>query len=94
MSAELLASVSGILLSLIFSYTPGLNAKYDALATTQKRLIMLGALVVVSAGAFGLACVGWFGVPVTCDQAGAEQLASAFVLALVANQGTYLITKG
>ena len=94
MSAELLSSVAGILLSLVFSYTPGLNAKYDALATTEKRLVMLGSLVIVSLGIFGLGCAGWFNVPITCDQAGAEQLASAFVLALVANQGTYLITKG
>ncbi len=94
MSAELLSSVAGVLLSLIFSYTPGLNAKYDALATTQKRLVMLGALVVVSGGAFGLSCANWFNLPITCDQAGIEQLVNAFILALMANQATYLVTKG
>lgn len=94
MSAELLSSVAGILLSLIFSYVPGLSTKYEALETTQKRLVMLGALVIVTGAMFGFACLGWFGVPLTCDQAGIEQLLGAFVLALTANQATYLVTKG
>ncbi len=93
MTAEIIASIAGILLSLVFSFVPGLKQWYDSQTPQAKSLVMLGALVVVSAGAFGLSCAGWFDVPITCDQAGAEQLVGAFILALMANQSTYLVTR-
>lgn len=96
MSAELLAGLSGGLLSLLMSYVPGLNTWYAALESTWKSLLMLGALVVVAASAFALSCAGWaegFGiVGLTCDQAGLQRLLSAFVAALVMNQATYKIS--
>ena len=93
MTAETIAAISGVLLSLAFSYVPGLKTWYENQTAQTKSLIMLAFLVVVSASAFGLACAGWFGVNITCDQAGIEQLVSAFVLALMANQSTYLVTR-
>lgn len=92
MDATVLAGVAGVLLSLIFGYVPGLKQWFDGLDSMYRRLIMLGALVVVTAGAFGLACVGWFNMPLTCDQAGLEGLVTAFIAALVANQATYSIS--
>ena len=101
MTPALLSSLAGITLSLFFSYVPGISTWYEALTATYKRLVMLFLLAVVSIGAFGLACLGWLpyftdqgGVPaaVTCSQQGGVELLTAFVLALVANQSTYLIT--
>ena len=92
MSAQLLTSLAGIGLSLIFSYAPKVNDWYKAKEPTFKRLFMLGALVLVSAGSFGLACADWFNINLTCDQAGVEVLLSSFVLALVANQSAYAIS--
>ena len=94
MSAETLSLAAGIVLSLIFSYIPGLNAKFTALDPDYKRLIMLGALLVTAFGVFGIACSGWFEVGIECNQAGAVQLGTAFVLALIANQAAYAISPG
>ena len=94
MSAELIAAVAGILLSLFFSYVPGLNKKFAALQSDYKRLIMLAALAIASIGVFGVACLGWFDVGVECNQDGALAVLQAFVLALIANQSAYAISPG
>lgn len=91
MTAEGLGIVAGIVISLLFAYVPGLDIWYAKLPGTQKRLIMLGALLISALGAIGLGCIGWDGVSVTCDQAGAKGMVEAFVLAVIANQSTYLI---
>ena len=94
MTADLLSSLAGAALSLTFSYAPGTTDWFNRLDGTRKRLVMLVLLLLTSLAVFGLACVGWlsgFGLQATCDQAGAMGLARAFLLALVANQSTYLI---
>ena len=91
MTAQELASTAGVLVSLAFSYIPKFNDWYDTLDKTGKRLVMLVALVAVSAGAFGLSCSGWWDL-VTCDQAGVKGLLEIFAIAVVANQVTYLIS--
>jgi hypothetical protein len=92
MSAELLAGLAGIVLSLAFSYIPKLNEGYAGLDATKKRLIMLGLMVLVALGAFGLSCAKLVEIGITCDQAGAWALAKIFIAAVVANQGAYLIS--
>lgn len=95
MTAESLALVSGVILSLLFSYIPGLNSKYKSLDGVYKRLVMLGLLLLVSGVIYGIACLGWaasIGIAVTCDQAGVIELGKGFVLAMIANQTTYSIS--
>jgi len=96
MDAELIALVAGILLSLAFSYIPGLNTKYAALTEEAKKLIMIGVLAVVAFGAYGLSCAGWLedltGIVITCDKAGFLGVLQAFILAAVGNQATYKLT--
>lgn len=94
MTPEQLASIAGIVLSLAFSYVPGLSDKYNALDGTTKRLVMLGVVVAVAFGAFGLTCakVALGGLALTCDQAGAVELVKAVVTALTVNQVTFLLT--
>lgn len=95
MSAEFLAGIAGILLSLVFSYVPGLNEKYAAFAKETKQLIMAGLLALIALVIFGLSCTTWaaaWGINVTCNQAGAQELVTVFVAALVANQGLYMIS--
>ena len=48
MTSESLASLAGILLSLVFSYVPGLNTRFDGLEPIYKRLVMLAALLVAT----------------------------------------------
>lgn len=94
MSAETLALIAGAVLSLAFSYIPGLNTKYAEMAEETKRLIMAGCLLLVAGLAYADACLAWglFGSSVTCDQAGVLGLVRVFVLALVANQAVYKLT--
>lgn len=92
---DILVSASGVLLSLLFSYVPGLSAHYDGYTTTTKRLIMLGLLLVVTLVIFAAACLGYInflGLSLTCDEEGLALLFRVFVLALISNQSTYLIS--
>ena len=91
MTATVLASIAGVVLSLAFNYIPGLNTKFAALSTEVKRLIMLGILVLVAAGAYGLSCAGWWPT-VTCDEAGIKALLEALFFAAVANQTAYSLS--
>lgn len=94
MSPEVLAGAAGIVLSLAFSYIPGLSGWYQKQDAVIKRLIMLAMLMVVAGAVFGLSCAGWFGMAtyVACTQAGVETLVKAFILAMVANQAAYAIS--
>lgn len=95
MSAEMLAAIAGAILSLLFSYVPGLNTWYQALEATSKRLIMLGLLILVAGGCLGLACAGWgadLGLKLTCDRAGFVGLIQALIVAIMANQTAYSIS--
>ena len=95
MSTGSLALISGAVLSLLFSYIPGLNVKFAELGSEVKRLIMAVLLLIVAGSIYGLSCAGWgasFGIAVTCDQVGLMNLIQVFVLALIANQSAYAIT--
>jgi hypothetical protein len=91
MTASELSALAGVILSLAFSYVPGLSAWFGDKEPTVKRLIMAGVLLVAVAAIFGLSCAGVL-TAATCDQPGAVGLAAAFLSALVANQATYLIS--
>lgn len=91
MTAEQLSALAGVILSLAFSYLPGLAPWFDRLEPTVKRLVMAGLLLVVAVGAFGLSCAGVISAA-ACTQAGAWSVLTVFIAALVANQATYLIS--
>ena len=92
MTAEMLASTAGIVLSLLFSYVPKFEGWYDALASNVKKLIMLGALLVTAIGVFAVGCSGMFDVQVSCDVVGALGLFKLFIVAAIANQATYKLS--
>lgn len=95
MTAETLSLLAGTILSLLFSYVPGLNTKFASFDTEKKRGIMLVILAVCAGAIYGLSCAGWatnLHINVTCDQAGAWILIQAFILAVIANQGIYSIS--
>lgn len=89
MTAEQIAAIAGAILSLAFSYIPGIRQKYEAPSAEVKRLVMLGLLVLAVAGIFALAC-SRFGanlrVSVSCDEPGMIGLFWSLVLAVMANQ--------
>lgn len=95
MDASTLTLIAGAILSLAFSYIPGLNTWFAALDATVKRLIMAGLLLVVAAGSFGLACLGWgaaWGINLECTQTGLQSLVAQFILAVIANQSVFAIS--
>jgi len=91
MSAAELAAIAGVVLSLAFSYVPGLSDLYNTLDPTKKRIWMAVLLLSAAGGVFGLSC-GNVTATVTCDKAGVLGLIQAFIAALVANQATYQIS--
>ena len=94
MNANGLALIAGTILTLLFSYVPKLNASFAALEPTTKRLIMLGILALSAVAIYGLSCAGWAfgGYEVTCDVAGIKALVEIFIVAVIANQSTFLIS--
>ena len=100
MSPEELSSMAGILLSLGFSYIPGLHDRFDSLQPTHKRLVMLSLLAVCALSVFGLSCTGWgadlinnpAGNPLSCDRGGGILLLRSLVMAIIANQAAFLIS--
>ncbi len=91
MSAEQLALVAGAILSLLFSYAPGLSDWYGALDSTYKRLVMLVLLIAVAGGVLALSC-GDVVSYVTCDKAGILGLVNALIAAAIANQATFTLS--
>jgi hypothetical protein len=85
---QTLAAIAGVVLSLLFSYVPGMREWFDALEGTYKRLLMLALLAIVSVGIFVLGCAGVVqGIP--CTQDGGWQLLQLFIAAAIANQTAY-----
>ena len=90
-SENVVASLAGALLALLFGYAPGLRQWYEALEPTRKALVMAGLLLAAAVLLYVAACYTPWPVGVTCDEDGFWQLARLFMAALVANQATYLI---
>lgn len=98
MNQELLVTIAGVVLSLLFSYLPGLSARYGELTGDKKRLIMLGMLALVAGGVYALDCGGIL-VKFSPDLAGMCStddgwvvVVKSFVLAMIANQSTFMIS--
>jgi hypothetical protein len=97
MTPNTLSALAAMLLSLALAYVPGLAPRWRALPGDHKRLLLAGALALVAGGSYALACVPQFVVfrpaafGLACTQPDLNSLLSAFVLALVANQGTYVL---
>lgn len=91
MTVELLSAIAGVILSLLFSYVPGLHTWYDKLTADTKRLVMLAVLAFTAGAIYGFSCAGIYNL-VPCTRDGLIALVEIFVMALIANQSTYLIT--
>lgn len=91
MTPETLSAVAGVLLSLAFSYVPGLSGWWDLRSPTEKRLAMLVMLAVLAGAAFGLSCSAVLSI-LPCDKPSLIGLIQSFVAALVANQSAFLVS--
>ena len=89
MTADLISSVAGIVLSLALSYVPGLSKVWDAQPSDTKRAILGLLLVASAAGAFVWQYQGDVS-QLTAHWPGAVQ---ALIAALVASQAAYVVTQ-
>jgi membrane protein YdbS with pleckstrin-like domain len=81
-----------MVLSLFFSYIPGLNTWFAKQVEEIKKSIMLILLLIVAVAVFVLQCFSILDASLTCDKQGAVQLTWIFLSAVIANQSTYKIT--
>lgn len=94
-----LQSVAGVLLSLLFSYVPGLRLWFAALGAEdpndtgeRKRLVMLGLLAVVWLAMIALDYGKVLPLGLAYDRQGWFVTVWALILSIVSNQGAYSIT--
>jgi hypothetical protein len=97
MTADLLSSVAGVILSLLFSYLPGLSGWYGSLVGDKKRLIMLGMLALVAGSMYALDCGGVLvkfapALAGMCSVDGWVDVLRAFVFAAIANQSAFALS--
>ncbi len=96
MTPEILAAFVGIVLSLAFSYIPGLRAWFDLRTGDEKRMIMGGVIIVASLILFGVACAGFatdFGLMLACTRPDAVRLFSITIMMLIGNQSAFTASK-
>jgi phosphoglycerol transferase MdoB-like AlkP superfamily enzyme len=91
LSADVLAGLAGMVISLACSYVPGIAPLWGTLDGAWKRLVMAVMLIVVSIVIVVLACAGVL-QGVECSRNGVWAVLSALFSALVVNQSVYAIT--
>jgi hypothetical protein len=94
MTPEQLVAVAAVVLSVLFAYTPKLKEWYDHQSKIVQRDIMAACLAAVVVAVVAASCYG-VAIPgvglLTCDKAGMVDAVWLFILAVAANQGTYML---
>lgn len=91
LTPDLIVVFGAAALSCLFRYVPRLRAWYDQVGGDYKGLLMLGVLALGALVAYGGSCASFWGY-VACTPDGALEVGRAWVIAVVANQVTYLIS--
>lgn len=92
LTPELFAQILGAIVSLLFSFFPGLREWFNALKPGEKLLVMVGLGVVVSAAIFGISCFTPY-VFVACTWLGVQELLEVLWAYIVSTQAVYLLTR-
>jgi hypothetical protein len=91
-----LSAILGTVLSLIFTFVPGLRTWFEGLTSEQKAQFMAVGIVLIAVGVVALSCTGFISALV-CTQATIMSFATGTVvnaiLALVANQSVHSLAK-
>lgn len=90
MTGEQLGSTAGVVLGLLFEYFPKLNTWYQAQEDNVQRLILLGAMALVTLTIFGMGCAG-LADAFPCTKEGAFEAMKVFVSGVISSQATYLV---
>lgn len=86
---EIIVSVTGAAASLIFAYFPILRTWFAALRKEAQSGIMIGLMAATCVVMYLLNCNAIINAGIACSQDGVVRLIFDFILALMANQGTY-----
>ncbi len=94
LSPEAVAAVLAGIVSLAFTFIPGLNAKFAALADDVKRAIMGGLSALIAVAIYLIACTPALsaGFPFACPTGGVWELVMIVFLAVTVNQGVFMGT--
>ena len=90
MTVQELGAIAGAVLSLAVAYIPRVSEWYDNLDAKGKAQAMGALLIVTAVAVFGLSCAAVLDF-VPCTVAGAKELFTVLIAALVANQAVYSI---
>jgi hypothetical protein len=90
MTPELLAAITGAVLSLLFAYFPWLKEQFDKVPSVWKPILNAGILLVVALGIVGAGCLGLVNY-FACSLDGVYEALYVWLLALVGNQLTYQV---
>jgi len=89
----LLGTIAGILLSLAASFLPGFSDWYYGLPVEKRGLVMVGFGLLGAGGLYLTTCVlALFPLLFVCGWEGVKVCLIAFVLFVLSNQATYLVS--
>jgi hypothetical protein len=91
MTSEILSGWAGVVLSLVFTYLPGVKVRFGGMGERGKIAATLASLLLVSVGVFLLSC-GDVKVLVACTKEGALQLFTLFFYAAAGSQFAFVLT--
>lgn len=92
MTPETIASLAGLIISVIFSYFPILRVKYAALSEELKSVIMIALMILAGFAAWGAGCIGWVETNLACDVSSVQKLIWLILVAIATNQGVHRIS--
>jgi len=93
LTPEFLALRAGALLSLLFSFFPKLNVWYAGKPDSEKKLFMVGLLLLITIALGVGMCLNILTiVGISCEPPAINTLLNTFLLAVVANQSVYTLT--
>lgn len=84
----LLVVVAGAIWAMLFEWVPGAATWFDKRTPGQKQQIMIGLMALSALLIFGAGCLEIW-VSVTCDIAGARDLAGLIIIGIIGNQGVH-----
>lgn len=91
LTPEIMLGLAAIVLSLTFTYLPGLRTKFAILTPANKALVNLISVTVLAVVMFLGVCTNLFAIPgITCTNEGIRTLAIYLIIAVGGNQLAYV----
>ncbi len=86
MTPELIVSLAGGLVALLFGYFPALRTWFAAKSSEYKSGMMILLMALVGFGAWGAGCIGWLDTGMACTKQAIPELLKYILIAIATNQ--------